>query len=81
MRSWLVVPVWLNASRPHGTSGTIDDRRDASERANLVVYVRGAVRETYAYARRTGSSPANSAPALHALENAAALVDLTEADD
>ncbi|MFF2926623.1 hypothetical protein ACFVTP_30150 [Streptomyces celluloflavus] len=53
----------------------VDDRRDASERANLVVYVRGAVHETYAYARRTGQDPATSAQANAALETAAALVD------
>ncbi|NED08789.1 hypothetical protein G3I55_45015, partial [Streptomyces sp. SID6648] len=53
----------------------VDDRRDASERANLVVYVRGVVRETYAHARRTGEPPATTERARQALEEAAALVD------
>ncbi|MFG2162795.1 hypothetical protein [Streptomyces olivaceus] len=53
----------------------VDDRRDATERANLVVYVRGAVHETYAYARRTGQEPTTTAQAAAALEAASALVD------
>ncbi|WP_228982157.1 hypothetical protein [Streptomyces sp. DH12] len=52
----------------------VDDRRDASERANLVVYVRGVIRETFAYARRSEQAPATTGEARQALETAAALV-------
>lgn len=40
----------------------VDDRRDASERANLVVYVRGVIRETSAYARRSKQPLYNHRP-------------------
>ena len=56
-------------------ANAVDDRRDASERANLVVYVRGAVHETYAFARRTDQPPATTDQAMQVLEAAAALVD------
>ncbi|WP_241845046.1 hypothetical protein [Streptomyces silvensis] len=55
----------------------VDDRRDASERANLVVYVRGAIRETASYARRSGKAPAGTEEAWRVLESAASLVELT----
>ncbi|MFI9724617.1 hypothetical protein ACIHFE_34185 [Streptomyces sp. NPDC052396] len=51
----------------------VDDRRNASERAALVVYVRGVVRETYAYAKRTGRPPAATDQARQVLEAADAL--------
>ncbi|MGP3749982.1 hypothetical protein [Streptomyces sp. IBSNAI001] len=54
-------------------SEVVDDRRDAAERANLVVYVRGVTRETYAYAKRSGQQPAVTDQAMQALEAAAAL--------
>lgn len=53
----------------------VDDRRDASERANLVVYVRGVIRETFAYARRSEQPPATTDQARQALDTAAALVE------
>ncbi|MFD4320447.1 hypothetical protein [Streptomyces sp. NPDC058548] len=56
-------------------ASVVDDRQDASERANLVVYVRGVVRETYAHARRAGEPPTTTGRARRALEGAAALVD------
>ncbi|MDW8804382.1 hypothetical protein P1P68_06135 [Streptomyces scabiei] len=55
-------------------AGVVDDRRDAFERANLVVYVRGAVRETYAFARRACLPPTTTVGGRQALEAAAALV-------
>ncbi|MFE5847576.1 hypothetical protein ACFQ7N_38755 [Streptomyces niveus] len=55
----------------------VDDRRDASERANLVVYVRNVVRETYSYARLVGKNPAATGRARQALESAAALAGLS----
>ncbi|MFF4442389.1 hypothetical protein [Streptomyces sp. NPDC001621] len=55
----------------------VDDRQDARERANLVTYVRGAVRETQAYARRTGKPSATTERAREAVEAAAELVDLS----
>ncbi|MFF8387747.1 hypothetical protein ACF053_29475 [Streptomyces kanasensis] len=54
----------------------IDDRRTASERANLLVYVRGVVRETRAYAKRSGQPPAATEQGRRTLEEAAELVDL-----
>lgn len=54
----------------------VDDRRDASERANLVVYVRGVIRETYAYAKKSEQPPTTTDRARQALETAAELVDL-----
>ncbi|MET7889564.1 hypothetical protein ABZT11_43525 [Streptomyces avermitilis] len=55
----------------------VDDRRDAWERANLVSYVRGAVRETQAYTRRTGKPAATTERAREALKAAAELVELS----
>ncbi|MFJ5645858.1 hypothetical protein [Streptomyces sp. NPDC093223] len=52
----------------------VDDRRDTFERANLASCVRGAVREPYGYARRSGKSPAGSAAGKEVLAAAAALV-------
>ncbi|MFD8385210.1 hypothetical protein ACFV2X_42960 [Streptomyces sp. NPDC059679] len=57
-------------------AGAVDDRRDASERANLLVYVRGVVRETYAYAKRSGQPPAVTDRARQVLKEAASLVNL-----
>ncbi|MFJ4342998.1 hypothetical protein [Streptomyces sp. NPDC088915] len=54
----------------------VDDRHNASERANLLVYVRGVVREARAYAKRTGRPPAATEEAGSALDVAAGLVDL-----
>ncbi|MFE3609766.1 hypothetical protein [Streptomyces goshikiensis] len=54
----------------------VDDRRSASERANLLVYVRGVLRETQAYAKRSGQAPAATDQAGTALGHAAQLVDL-----
>lgn len=54
----------------------VDDRRSASERANLLVYVRGVVRETRAYARRSGQSAVATEQAGRTLEGAARLVEL-----
>ncbi|MFC9816485.1 hypothetical protein ACFVJM_30995 [Streptomyces virginiae] len=53
----------------------VDDRRDASERANLVVYVRGLIRETAAYARRSEQPSAITDQARQAMEAAAALAE------
>lgn len=58
----------------------VDDRRSASERANLLVYVRGVLRETQAYAKRSGQAPASTDQAEAAWEQATRLVDL-DADD
>ncbi|MER7223370.1 hypothetical protein [Streptomyces rubradiris] len=57
----------------------VDDRRDARERANLVTYVRGVVRETRAYAKRLGEPAAATDQARAALEAAVRLVELAEA--
>lgn len=54
----------------------VDDRRSASERANLLVYVRGVVRETRAYSKRSGKPPAATEQAGSILEAAARLLDL-----
>ncbi|MFE4264499.1 hypothetical protein [Streptomyces sp. NPDC056883] len=54
----------------------VDDRHSASERANLLVYVRGVLRETQAYAKRSGEAPAVTEQAGTALEQAIGLVDL-----
>lgn len=51
----------------------VDDRQDAAERANLVVYVRGVIRETRAYAKKSRQSPAFTDQAMRALEAASAL--------
>ncbi|MER6256289.1 hypothetical protein ABT224_33560 [Streptomyces sp. NPDC001584] len=56
----------------------VDDRQSVSERATLVVYVRGAVRETFDYAVRTGQAPALTDEAAKVLRTAAALVDLAD---
>jgi hypothetical protein len=62
-------------------AAAVDDRQGASERANLLVYVRGAVRETYAFAEQSGQDLAATQEALHALEAAAALVGERPADE
>lgn len=54
----------------------VDDRRSASERANLLVYVRGVAREARAYGKRTGQPPATTEQATGVLDAAAGLVDL-----
>ncbi|RPK32417.1 hypothetical protein EES39_38685 [Streptomyces sp. ADI92-24] len=54
----------------------VDDRHSASERANLLVYVRGVTREAQAYARRSDQPPATTEQAERVLEQAAALVGL-----
>ncbi|MEU3218699.1 hypothetical protein [Streptomyces sp. NPDC006971] len=54
----------------------VDDRRSASERANLLVYVRGVAREARAYGKRRGQPPATTEQATSVLDAAAALVDL-----
>ncbi|GHI98040.1 hypothetical protein TPA0905_75110 [Streptomyces olivaceus] len=54
----------------------VDDRRSASERANLLVYVRGVVREARAYAKTAGQPPAATEQAASVLGAAAQLVDL-----
>ncbi|MYS32907.1 hypothetical protein K388_07102 [Streptomyces sp. KhCrAH-43] len=54
----------------------VDDRRNASERANLLVYVRGVTRETRAYAATSGRSAATTEQAAKVLAVAAGLVDL-----
>lgn len=56
----------------------VDDRQDASERANLLVYVRAVVRETYTYAKRSGEPAATTEQAKQALEAAATLVDTAD---
>ncbi|QIP74712.1 hypothetical protein [Streptomyces sp. VN1] len=57
----------------------VDDRQDARERANLVTYVRGAVREAQAYAKRQGRPSATTEQAMEALETATRLVELADA--
>lgn len=53
----------------------VDDRRSASERARLLVYVRRVVRETQGHAKRSGQPTASTRAATAALEAAAGLVD------